>query len=94
MMQTVVTSLSAPHPGAWAMKNAVGETRLAVVEGQVIVEPHHVAARPAQHGVARGGVPFHRAAKAGVDVGLPGRHEAEFQRLPALFRSATAYFEM
>ena len=33
-----------------------------------------------QHGMARGGVPFHGASGADIDVGLARRHQAEFQR--------------
>ncbi len=38
-----------------------------------------MAARAAQDGIARRGVPFHGAAKAGVQVGLARRDEAELE---------------
>jgi hypothetical protein len=68
------------------MKNPLAKAGFAVVERRVIVEAHHMAARAPQHGVARGRVPLHRAAKARIDIRLSRRHEAEFQRASRAFQ--------
>lgn len=52
---------------------------LAVGEGAAVERAGFSACRP-QHGVAGGGVPFHGAAEAGVDIGKALGNEAEFQR--------------
>ena len=44
------------------------------------VEAHDMPPCPAQHGIACRRVPFHRAAKARVEVGLARGDKAEFQR--------------
>ncbi len=46
----------------------------------MILVAHHPPSRAAQHRVAGGGVPFHRAPEARVEVGLAGRDEAELER--------------
>ena len=51
--------------------------RFAIGEGRVVIEADHLTARATQHSIACGGIPFHRAAEPGVEIGLARGDKAE-----------------